>query len=73
MLAQRKRYLQTPSLRRWRPGSWVDVDMTGTVAEVAGYPTTNRVWFRAAAAPLAADVQRMTADVASAFRQCGVA
>ena len=47
----------------------MDVDLTGTVAEVPGYPTTNRVWYRAAASPLAVDVQRMTADVATAFRE----
>lgn len=57
------------SLSAWRLGSWVDVDLTGTVALVTGYPTTNRVWYRAAATPLAADVQRMTADVAASFRE----
>lgn len=43
--------------------------MRGTVAAVAGYPTTNRVWYRTPATPFAADVQRMTADVAASFRE----
>lgn len=51
------------------PRSWVDVDTRGSVATVAGYPTTNRIWYRSPATPLTADVQRMTADVAASFRE----
>lgn len=51
------------------PYSWVDVDTTGTVAAITGYPTTNRAWYRVPAAPSAIDVARMASDVSNTYRK----
>ena len=50
--------------------SWVDVDTRGSVPAVPGYPTPNRIWYRIPSAPAAADILRVTADVAASFRKC---
>ena len=49
---------------------WVDVDLRGSVSDVPGLPTLNRIWYRSPSTPRAADVARMTADVAATFREC---
>jgi alpha-tectorin len=45
---------------------WTDVQTTGSVASIPGYPLPNNIYYRFTT-PLAADVARMTAEVASAF------
>ena len=54
------------------PCSWVDVDTRGSVPPIAGQPTPNTIWYRIPATPSAADVNRMTVDVAVAFREAAV-
>ena len=46
----------------------VDVDTRGGVyGSIAGYPSTNKVYYRLSAPPSAADVARMASDVATSF------